>query len=73
MTGLNAVRTGPRRPRGSAASYGAWPLGNVTLPSINVWVDDPVLATVASQAGDWKLGEGEFATIGSGPARVRGI
>ncbi len=52
------------------ASYGAFPLGGVTLPSINVWVDDPVLATVASQAGDWKLGEGEFAPIGSGPARA---
>ncbi len=52
------------------ATFGAFPLGNVTLPSINVWVDNPVLAIVASQAGDWKLGEGEFATIGSGPARA---
>jgi len=52
------------------AAYGAFPLGGHTLPSINVWVDDPVLATVASQAGDWKLSDGEFATIGSGPARA---
>ncbi len=52
------------------ASYGAFPLGGATLPSINVWVDDPVLATVASQAGDWKLSDGEFAAIGSGPARA---
>ncbi len=52
------------------ATYGAFPVGGVTLPSINVWVDDPVLATVASQAGDWKLSEGEFAVIGSGPARA---
>jgi methenyltetrahydromethanopterin cyclohydrolase len=52
------------------ASYGAFPLGGVTLPSINVWVDEPVLAVVASQAGDWKLGDGEFAAIGSGPARA---
>jgi len=52
------------------ATYGAFRLGSVTLPSINVWVDDPVLATVASQAGDWKLSDGEFATIGSGPARA---
>jgi methenyltetrahydromethanopterin cyclohydrolase len=52
------------------ASYGAFPLGGTTLPSICVWVDDPVLATVASQAGDWRLGDGEFAAIGSGPARA---
>jgi methenyltetrahydromethanopterin cyclohydrolase len=52
------------------ATYGAFPLGGSSLPSINVWVDDPVLATVASQAGDWKLSEGEFAAIGSGPARA---
>lgn len=52
------------------ATYGAFPLGSSMLPSINVWVDDPVLATVASQAGDWKLSEGEFAAIGSGPARA---
>jgi methenyltetrahydromethanopterin cyclohydrolase len=52
------------------ATYGAFPLGSRMLPSINVWVDDPVLATVASQAGDWKLSEGEFAAIGSGPARA---
>jgi methenyltetrahydromethanopterin cyclohydrolase len=52
------------------ATYGSFPLGGSTLPSINVWVDDPVLATVASQAGDWKLSEGEFAAIGSGPARA---
>jgi methenyltetrahydromethanopterin cyclohydrolase len=52
------------------ATYGAFPLGSSMLPSVNVWVDDPVLATVASQAGDWKLSEGEFAAIGSGPARA---
>ena len=52
------------------ATYGAFPLGSTSLPSIEVWVDNPVLATIASQAGDWKLGEGEFAAIGSGPARA---
>src|SRR5712692_2233608 len=51
------------------ARYGAFRLGACTLPAINVWVDNPLLATVASQAGDWKLSDGEFATIGSGPAR----
>jgi methenyltetrahydromethanopterin cyclohydrolase len=52
------------------ASYGLFPLGQREVPSIQVWVDDPVLATVASQAGDWRLGDGEFAPIGSGPARA---
>lgn len=52
------------------AGFGKFALGARTLPSIEVWVDHPVLATVASQAGDWKLGDGEFAPIGSGPARA---
>ena len=54
------------------ATFGAFPIGDGAnaVPSINVWVDNPVVATVASQAGDWKLGEGEFAAIGSGPARA---
>ena len=52
------------------ATFGTFPLGDGAMPSINVWVDDPVIATVASQAGDWKLSEGDFAAIGSGPARA---
>ncbi|MBI4770690.1 MAG: methenyltetrahydromethanopterin cyclohydrolase [Chloroflexi bacterium] len=52
------------------ATFGAFPVGDSVLPSINVWVDEPVIATVASQAGNWKLSEGEFAAIGSGPARA---
>lgn len=52
------------------ASFGRYELGGRTLPSIDVWVDNPVLAVVASQAGCWELGKGEFAQIGSGPARA---
>lgn len=52
------------------ALYGRYEIGPFTLPSIDVWVDHPVLAVVASQAGCWELGEGEFAQIGSGPARA---
>ncbi|MCL4459936.1 MAG: methenyltetrahydromethanopterin cyclohydrolase [Chloroflexi bacterium] len=51
-------------------SFGNFTLGEVTLPSIDVWVDNPVIAAVVSQAGSWKLGEGELAPIGSGPARA---
>ncbi len=52
------------------ATYGQFELGSFCLPSIDVWVDHPVLAVVASQAGCWQLGDGEFAEIGSGPARA---
>ena len=52
------------------ATYGKFEIGPHTLPSIDVWVDHPVLAVVASQAGCWELGEGELAEIGSGPARA---
>ena len=52
------------------AGYGRFEVGPFTVPSIDVWVDNPVLAVVASQAGCWELGKGEFAQIGSGPARA---
>ena len=52
------------------ATYGKFDIGPFTLPSIDVWVDHPVLAVVASQAGCWELGKGEMAEIGSGPARA---
>jgi methenyltetrahydromethanopterin cyclohydrolase len=52
------------------ATYGKFEIGRFTVPSIDVWVDHPVLAVVASQAGCWELGTGELAMIGSGPARA---
>jgi len=52
------------------AMYGKFEIGHFTVPSIDVWVDHPVLAVVASQAGCWELGSGELAMIGSGPARA---
>ncbi len=52
------------------ATYGKFDIGPFTVPSIDVWVDHPVLAVVASQAGCWELGSGELAEIGSGPARA---
>lgn len=55
-------------------------LGEVTLgtfklndqysfASVNMYIDQPLVACLGSQIAGWKLGEGEFATIGSGPAR----
>ncbi len=57
------------------ATYGSFDLEPFTLPTIEVWVDHPVIAVVASQAGCWELGQGaqypaSFAEIGSGPARA---
>jgi methenyltetrahydromethanopterin cyclohydrolase len=55
------------------ATYGKFEIGQFTIPSIDVWVDHPVLAVVASQAGCWELTSGELAMIGSGPARAAAL
>ena len=52
------------------ATYGTFDLDPFCLPTIEVWVDHPVIAVVASQAGCWELGQGQYAEIGSGPARA---
>jgi methenyltetrahydromethanopterin cyclohydrolase len=52
------------------ATYGTFDLEPAQVPTIDVWVDHPVIAVVASQAGCWQLGAGQFAQIGSGPARA---
>lgn len=55
------------------ADYGVFDLDPFVLPTIQVWVDQPVIAVVASQAGCWELGQGEYAEIGSGPARATAL
>lgn len=55
------------------ATYGVFDLDPFRVPTIDVWVDHPVIAVVASQAGCWELGQGEFAQIGSGPARAAAL
>jgi methenyltetrahydromethanopterin cyclohydrolase len=52
------------------ATYGTFDLDPFCLPTIEVWTDHPVIAVVASQAGCWELGQGQYAEIGSGPARA---
>ena len=49
---------------------GEFPIKDYTLASADVYVKEPLIACVASQIAGWQLGEGEFATIGSGPARA---
>jgi methenyltetrahydromethanopterin cyclohydrolase len=44
--------------------------GEVELPSIFVFSDHPVIATLGSQFAGWQIKEGEYFAIGSGPARA---
>lgn len=44
--------------------------GGLTLPSISVYTDHPAIATLGSQFAGWRVKEGEYSAIGSGPARA---
>ena len=44
--------------------------GEITLPSIFVYTDHPVIATLGSQFAGWQIKEGDYFAIGSGPARA---
>ncbi|MDR0840298.1 MAG: methenyltetrahydromethanopterin cyclohydrolase [Christensenellaceae bacterium] len=51
--------------------YGAFKLDeHYSFASIEMFIDQPLIACMASQIAGWKLGKGAFATIGSGPARA---
>jgi methenyltetrahydromethanopterin cyclohydrolase len=44
--------------------------GDMWLPSIFVYTDHPVIATLGSQYAGWQIKEGDYFAIGSGPARA---
>lgn len=44
--------------------------GELELPSIFVYTDHPVIATLGSQYAGWQISEGGYFAIGSGPARA---
>jgi len=44
--------------------------GGLQLPSIFVYTDQPVVATLGSQYAGWQIKEGDYFAIGSGPARA---
>lgn len=51
--------------------YGTFPLDeHYSFASIEMFIDEPLVACMGSQIAGWKLGEGDYATIGSGPARA---
>jgi methenyltetrahydromethanopterin cyclohydrolase len=56
------------------ANLGTWKLDdNFSFGSIELFVTEPLVACLGSQIAGWQLGKGEFATIGSGPARAQGV
>jgi len=44
--------------------------GGLELPSIFVYTDHPVIATLGSHYAGWQIKEGDYFAIGSGPARA---
>jgi len=44
--------------------------GELELPSIFVYTDHPVIATLGSQYAGWQIKEKDYFAIGSGPARA---
>ncbi len=54
--------------------FGNFTCGNINLPSIDVYIDDPLTATLSTQFSGWKMKgknlDGWINPIGSGPARA---
>jgi len=44
--------------------------GELELPSIFVYTDHPIIATLGSQYAGWQIKDGDYFAIGSGPARA---
>jgi len=44
--------------------------GDFALPTILVFSDHPVLATIGGQLGDWEVKYENYSAVGSGPARA---
>jgi methenyltetrahydromethanopterin cyclohydrolase len=44
--------------------------GDLDLPSIQIYSDHPVIATLGSQYAGWRINEEGYFAIGSGPARA---
>ncbi len=57
----------------AVVNLGTWKLDdNYSFASVELFVTEPLVACLGSQIAGWQLGKGEFATIGSGPARAQG-
>lgn len=52
----------------------SWKLNDdYSFGAVDLFVTEPLIACLASQIAGWQLGTGEFATIGSGPARAQAV
>lgn len=45
-------------------------LGELDIPSVNVYTDYPSISTLGSQMAGWRIKVGEYTAMGSGPARA---
>lgn len=52
-------------------TYARMAIKDLEVATVDVMVDRPMLAVVACQVGAMRLGNGEFAGLGSGPARAK--
>ncbi|MEM2352324.1 MAG: methenyltetrahydromethanopterin cyclohydrolase, partial [Thermoproteota archaeon] len=52
------------------ASLSTMNIGDLELPLINVYTDQPVISTLASQMAGWRIKVGDYTAMGSGPARA---
>ena len=52
------------------ARIGCRQYGEMELPTIFVYTDNPAIATLGSQFAGWNIKEGDYFAIGSGPARA---
>jgi methenyltetrahydromethanopterin cyclohydrolase len=52
-------------------TFGRMWIKDLHVPTVEMMIDDPMLSVVTCEAGAWKLGEGDFVPVGSGPARAK--
>jgi methenyltetrahydromethanopterin cyclohydrolase len=58
----------------ATVNLGTWNMKeDLSFSCVDVFVTEPLIACMASQIAGWQLGAGEFATIGSGPARAQAV
>lgn len=47
--------------------------GQFSVASVELYIDQPIIACLGSQIAGWRIGNGDFAPIGSGPARALAV
>ncbi|QRN86171.1 methenyltetrahydromethanopterin cyclohydrolase [Clostridia bacterium] len=58
----------------ATVQLGRWRLDDeISFAGLEIFTESPLIACLGSQIAGWQLGSGEFATIGSGPARAQAV